>query len=262
MTERCANCDAPLSGRYCAACGQKRIEPEERRVSWFIRQVVEATTMVDERFLGSLTRLMFRPGRLERAWLEGRRRRHLAPLTLFLIANLIYFVYPPLTDFNLSLHDQATQQPWSSGVDALVERRLAEREISFDEYAAEYGARAQDLAKIMVIVQVPIFAMVLMMLHYRRRLFFVDHLAVSLNFHAFLLITVLALPLILRVSGAMWLWQWALLAIIVYAWRQIQVAYDQTWWLALAKLPAVLIGVIVAHMCYRAMQFGVAFALT
>lgn len=93
MTEQtpCPNCAAVLQGRYCHACGQKRIEPEEQRFGWFLRQLVESLTMVDERFLGSLGRLLFRPGQLDRDWLEGRRKRSLAPLSLFPIANVVYF---------------------------------------------------------------------------------------------------------------------------------------------------------------------------
>ena len=255
-------------GRFCAQCGQKRIEPEERRVAWFVRQLIEAVTMVDERFLGSLTRLLFRPGRLERDWLSGRRRRHLAPLTLFLIANLVYFVAPPLTDFNLSLHDQVTSQPWRTTAAALVDARLIERGVSFEHYAREYGARADDLAKLLIILQVPVLAFVLMLTHWRQRLYFVDHLAVSLNFHAFLLIATLVLPPVLigvvhDLGGSNRIWQLTLLALMLaYVGRQLQVAYAQRIWLALLKLPLFVIGLGVAHFTYRAMQFALAFALT
>jgi hypothetical protein len=35
----CPNCATRLQGRYCRACGQKRIEPEEQRFGWFLRQM-------------------------------------------------------------------------------------------------------------------------------------------------------------------------------------------------------------------------------
>lgn len=267
MTAACPNCGEQLTGRYCAACGQKRIEPDERRLSWFIRQLVEAVTMIDERFFGSLARLLFRPGALEADWFAGRRRRHLAPLTLFLIANLIYFVYPPLTDFNLTLPDQFAQ-PWGDTARAMVDARLAGRGMSFDDYAPIYGARADDLAKLMIILQVPVLALMLAALHYRRRLYYVDHLAVSLNFHAFLLTALLVVPPVLGTTfrilgGAPWMWRVALLAIVLgYAWRQLTRAYGQRAWLAVAKLPLFMLGLAAAHLLYRASQFYLAFLLT
>ena len=268
MTDACPNCGAGLTGRYCADCGQKRIEPDERKLSWFFKQLVEALTMVDERFLGSFTRLLFRPGRLEQDWFAGRRRRHLAPLTLFLIANLVYFLYPPLTDFNLPLQDQVHMQPWSATARTLVEQRIDERGIGFDDYAAVYDARVTDVAKLMIILQVPILAFVLWLTHFRRQPYFVDHLAVGLTFHAFLLLIVLAAPFVLitlvrGLGGSPWMWQLSLFVLMcAYVWRQLHIAYAQPAWLALAKLPLFVLGLMLAHTVYRALQFFLVFALT
>ncbi|NGP53881.1 DUF3667 domain-containing protein [Thioalkalivibrio sp. XN8] len=264
----CPNCAAPLQGRYCHACGQKRIEPEEQRLSWFLRQLVESLTMLDERFLGSLGRLLFRPGRLDRDWLEGRRKRNLAPLSLFLIANVVYFFYPPLSDLNLSLGEQLAQAhgPFA---EALVAARLEARGIDFETYAPQYQAEATNLAKVLVILHAPLFALVLMGLHFRRGRFFVDHLAVSLHFWAFLLFVVMVVPWLLwLVVSATGLGSQALLQltlagiVLLYAWRQLQVAYAQSGWLALAKLPLLVAGVVLAHLVYRAAQFFLAFALS
>lgn len=269
VSAACPNCDTPLQGRYCHACGQKRIEPEERRLSWFVRKLVKEVTMVDGRLLGSLGRLMFRPGELERDWLAGRRRRHLAPLSLFLIANLVYFFHPPLTDLNMSLAEQVQLQPWSPLAERMVDSRLQSRGVGFDDYATEYRVKATELAKLMVILHVPLLALVLMWLHPRRGLHYVDHLAVSLNFWAFLLFMIMVVPWVLALLltivglGSHGILQLTLLGIVcVYAWQQMRLAYEQPGGSALAKLPVILLGIGVAHMAYRATQFLVAFALS
>lgn len=268
-TARCLNCDTILAGRYCHACGQKRIEPEERRFSWFMGQLFKALTMADSRFLGSLGRLLFRPGTLDSDWLAGRRRRHLAPLSLFLIANLVYFFFPQLTDLNLSLADQISRQPHSPIARALVESRLESRGMDLAQYAPVYAARATELAKLLVILHAPLTALVLLLLHYRRGLYFVDHLAVALHFWAFVLFMVMALPvaleLLFRLTGLgspRWLQLGLPLLTALYAWQQLRRAYSQPGWLALAKLPAFLLGFVLAHMAYRAGQFLAAFAMT
>lgn len=269
VSAACPNCDTPLQGRFCHACGQKRIEPEERRLSWFFRQLVKAVTMADGRFLGSLGRLMFLPGALERDWLAGRRRRHLAPLSLFLIANLVYFFYPPLSDLNMSLAEQVQLQPWSPLAERMVDARLEARGAGFDEYATEYRVKATELAKLMVILHVPLLALVLTWLHPRRGLHYVDHLAVSLNFWAFLLFMVMAVPALLGLLmkftglGSQHVLQLTLLGLTcAYAWQQLRVAYGQPGGWALAKLPVFIIGFAAAHLVYRATQFLVAFALS
>lgn len=264
----CPNCATALQGRFCHTCGQKRIEPEEQRFSWFLRQLVESLTMLDERFLGSIGRLLLRPGRLDRDWLEGRRRRNLAPLSLFLIANVVYFFYPPLSDLNLSLEEQLAQAH-GPVAEQLVSARLEARGVEFEDYALEYQAEATNLAKVLVILHAPLFALVLLVLHCRRGRYFVDHLAVSLHFWAFLLFVVMVLPWALwalfRVTGlgSPVLLQLSLAAIVLgYGWRQLQVAYAQPGWLALAKLPLLVAGLVAVHLVYRAAQFFLAFALS
>jgi hypothetical protein len=267
--QTCPNCAAPLAGRFCADCGQKRIEPEERRIRWFLGQLVKALTMADGRFLGSLARLLFSPGALDRDWLLGRRRRHLAPLSLFLIANVVYFFHPPLTDLNLALGDQVSLQPYSPIAERMVAARLEARGVGFEEYAAGYHAEATGIAKLLVILHAPLLGLALLLLHWRRRIFFVDHLAVSLNFWAFLLFMVMLVPwalwLVVRTTGVgtPGLLQAALpLLTLLYAWQQMRVGYRQPGWLALAKLPAFAAGLLAAHFAYRGVQFLVAFALS
>ena len=265
----CPNCDTALQGRFCHACGQKRIEPEERRLSWFLGQLFKAVTMADGRFLGSLKRLLFRPGILERDWLAGRRRRYLAPLSLFLIANLVYFFSPPLTDLNMSLAEQVQLQPWSPVAERMVNARLEARGVEFADYALQYKTKATEIAKLLVILHAPILALVLMLLHPRRGLHFVDHLAVSLNFWAFLLFMMMVVPwvlaLLLTLAGLAsqgWL-QLTLAALTcAYAWQQMRLAYGQPGWRALFKLPIFILGFVAAHITYRATQFLVAFALS
>jgi hypothetical protein len=270
MTEQtsCPNCAAVLRGRFCHDCGQKRIEPREQRFSWFLAQLLESLTMVNERFLGSLGRLLFRPGRLDRDWLEGRRRRNLAPLSLFLIANIVYFFHPPLSDLNLSLAEQLGQ-PHGGIARELVAARLEARAITFEDYALQYRAEATHLAKVLVILHAPLFALVLMGLHFRHRRYFVDHLAVSLHLCAFLLFVLMVVPwlLWLLVSatgvGSRVVLQLSLVGIVLlYAWRQVQIAYQQPGWLALAKLPLLVVGLFLMHSVYRAVQFFAAFALS
>lgn len=269
MNDSCPNCDMVLQGRYCHACGQRRIEPEERRLRWFFSQLVEAFTMVDRRFLGSIGRLMFRPGSLDRDWLAGRRRRNLAPLSLFLIANLVYFFYPPLTDFNLSLAEQVAYQPYSPIAERLVSARLETRGLDFETYAAEYQAHANDIAKLLVILHAPLLALVLLALHARSHPYFVDHLMVSLHFWAFMLFMIMVVPWLLAVLlavaglGSQGFLQLAVLALVgLYAWRQMNIAYSQPGWLALVKLPLFILGLVVAHASYRAAQFLLVFLLS
>lgn len=267
--QSCPNCGAELRGRFCHECGQKRIEPAERRFSWFVGQLARALLMADGRLLRSAGRLVFRPGSLDRDWLKGRRRVNLAPLNLFLLANLIYFFHPPLTDLNLPLQDQLSQPGYGGFAAAMVETRLQGRVTTMAAYAAAYREQAVALAKVMVVLHVPLLAAVLAALHARRRIFYVDHIAVALHFWAFALLHAMATPFLLALlhaaTGVMSAaaFQLVMLGVLgLYAWRQLTIGYGQSGWLAAAKLPLFMAGLVVSHLLYRFGQFLAVFALS
>lgn len=86
----CANCDAQLAGQYCAICGQRT---KNRMITlWeMIREASDIIVSLDSKLWRTLTLLLFRPGRLTRDYLEGKRARYVAPLRLFLGLTLLFF---------------------------------------------------------------------------------------------------------------------------------------------------------------------------
>ena len=89
--ERCANCDAPLSGPYCSQCGQRH-EHAVHSFWHFVQEGFEDFTHTDSRLWRTLSALVFRPGFLTREFLQGRRARFLPPVRLYLVLSLAFFV--------------------------------------------------------------------------------------------------------------------------------------------------------------------------
>ena len=104
--EACRNCGARFDDAYCGACGQRRFVESDRRFGHLVTQFLGLVTDLDGRLWGSLRALLLRPGLLERDYMAGRRRRWLPPVTLFLLANLVYFMAPLRADFDLSFVNQ------------------------------------------------------------------------------------------------------------------------------------------------------------
>ena len=219
----CANCSAVLAGEYCASCGQRRFRPEDRRFGHLLRQFFEALTDLDGRFWGSLRALMFHPGRLSRDYLEGRRVRWMSPVALFLFANLIYFLAPALSDFDLPLRNQVSRavlddyaapasvppleqtghgqahssysEPWVRAVldrrqraldaQAAGQNRTAER--AFDALERDYDAASANYSKLLIVLHVPFLALGFMGLLWRTRRYYAEHFVVALHYFAFVL---------------------------------------------------------------------------
>src|ERR1700721_3601499 len=77
----CANCDATVSGHYCAHCGQKA-EHAVHSLWHFLSEVAEDLTHADSRLWQTLEALLFKPGFLTCEFLAGRRARHTPPFPL------------------------------------------------------------------------------------------------------------------------------------------------------------------------------------
>jgi hypothetical protein len=276
MTEHCPNCDTLLVGRWCHACGQKRIEPDERTVRWFLGEFFAALTNLDSRFMRSLVSLLTRPGQLAAEWMAGRRARWLPPIALFLLMNVVYFFAPQITDLNLPLRDQVRQW-YGDHAQALVDARLAERDQSFEEYAVDFEREALSLAKTLIVLHVPPFALALMVLAWNRRLMFVDHLVVSLQVWTALLFAILAVPLLLtgllklltladlafdRQTGHLLLNRMLTTLTVLYLYFTLRNAYGMPRWRALLLAPVAFLAGAVSHFLYRGILFYVTFALS
>ena len=86
----CRNCNAPVTGEYCAACGQETsLKLPTARV--FLREATGRYVSLDGRMWRTLAALLFRPGFLTREYFAGRRRRYIRPARLFLVLSLALF---------------------------------------------------------------------------------------------------------------------------------------------------------------------------
>lgn len=91
----CENCGTVLAGDFCQDCGQSG--QSLRRPFWtLLGEGIETLFAVDGRIARTVPVLLFYPGRMTRAYLEGQRTRFIPPFRLYVIASLLFFVALPL----------------------------------------------------------------------------------------------------------------------------------------------------------------------
>src|SRR5207244_1333925 len=89
--ERCVSCDAPLSGPYCARCGERSLEPDALTLRHFLVHTVAHELLHVDGALWRTLRLLFaHPGRLSLEYAAGRRRPYINPFRLLLIGIVVY----------------------------------------------------------------------------------------------------------------------------------------------------------------------------
>lgn len=91
----CLNCGTELKGPFCYFCGQ----PDRNFMRFFpvlLRDLMEDLFDLDSRFMRTMKPLLFKPGRLTRDYMEGRRFRYAPPMRLYIFSSIVFFLLAAL----------------------------------------------------------------------------------------------------------------------------------------------------------------------
>lgn len=155
MPETCLNCGAALTGPFCAQCGQEALAARASIGSW-AREMGGEVFSLEGKTLRT-ARDLFKPGRLSIDWAEGRRARHLSPSRVFLLASLAFFSVAFLLG---PMSPQEGARAFNDDAVAAVARRTATE---------------------IVVLAVPVVALTLALVLFRKRRFFIEHLVFALH---------------------------------------------------------------------------------
>jgi len=94
-SDNCLNCGTALKGPFCYFCGQ----PDRNFMRFFpvlLRDLMEDLLDLDSRFMRTMKPLLFKPGRLTRDYMEGRRFRYAPPMRLYIFSSIVFFLLAAL----------------------------------------------------------------------------------------------------------------------------------------------------------------------
>lgn len=259
----CANCQAPLSGPYCSACGQ-RADTASHTLGHFIGEATEVLTHADSRLWRTVWPLLARPGFLTREYFAGHRARYLQPFRLYLITSVLFFVLGAvLTDGTGSAShpaervgpadcsDVTSDLHWGSH-QLLPRLQAACRNIRADS-GREFGDRLVHNLGRALFVFLPAMAALMKLLYWRPRRYYLEHLLLLIHNHSFaflvMSIYVLATHWITsgNVVGVMFLLTaWYL---VRYLYRSMKTVYGQSAVLTFAKFCALGFAYLLCGFC-------------
>lgn len=181
----CKSCGNTFVGLYCNVCGEKVIEPKDRKFKTFLGSVLIATTFVDNKFAKSLWLTIKNPGFLSREYVDGRRINYMRPLQMFFILNLIYFLFPTLQMFNATLQAQQYVLPHKKLAHQMVLEKIHKEGIDMRGFELIYNDKTTSLAKLLVVVFVVLASLPLSLIFRKRNRYFTDHVALSVELTSF-----------------------------------------------------------------------------
>jgi hypothetical protein len=171
----CPNCGRPLTGAYCAHCGQKTA-PLAPTLGYFVDEVTHELANVDGKIYRSLRLLFSRPGFLTRETFAGKRASYVSPIRLYLTASVLAFAMRAMFGEYAGVTVEYIPDP-GEVVDPAVLARTIEIERTVEDTINVWLPRA-------MFVLVPLFAALVMLFRRRGGHTYPLHLYFALHFHA------------------------------------------------------------------------------
>jgi hypothetical protein len=222
---QCRNCQTSLDGSFCPNCGQKNIDLE-RPMSALIGDILKETFDLDGRASRTIRALILQPGFLTSEFLAGRRKAFTPPLRLYLVFSVSFFVLIA----------------WLAGQGVL----LAPGESVETDGAIQAQFMANELPRLMFVL-LPIFAVLLKIVFFRRLYF--DHLIFSLHLHSVAFVVLALMFPIEQLADVHWPLMVAqavlLAAFMLYFVVALRVVYQSNWFVLLLKSVAILFGYMI-----------------
>jgi hypothetical protein len=207
---RCGNCDAALHGPYCSQCGQ-HAHHSARTFGALLHDGWHTFTHLDGRFWATFWALLLRPGLLTREYFAERRQRYLPPVRLYLVLSILFFAFVNLAmpERHASVVAEPAREQVRSGsacdlkfdsprTNALA-RSVCER-VRGDNGAALLAAFRHNVPR-MMFVFLPLLAAVMLLLYWRPRRLYVEHLVFFLHNHSALFLGFILLAVVQKLAA-------------------------------------------------------------
>lgn len=271
----CRNCGHKDNGNYCSNCGQGFTELN-RPMGQLIRDLM-GMIHLDTSFFRTIVPFLFKPGFLTREYLEGRRKKYLSPLRLYLFLSILFFFVARIsTNQSTGLNDPSVLNAVSDSTAAISAADSAAMESMFidsldtgglqiealgDTVQTEWGRRLEVGVKAAIenpalfmdvllrvisyalFLLMPLFAAILMLLYIRKKTLYIEHLLFAVNMHSFaLLVLTIIFSLRLLLDNGDGLVNWLGIVIPVYFVAGVKRYYGQGILKVLLKV--ILLGII------------------
>ena len=130
----CLNCGTALLGQHCHACGQAA--HVHKTLGAFFHDLLHGVFHFEGKIWRTLPLLAWRPGRLTREYIDGRRASYVSPIALFLFVVFLTFAIFNLLGNPINFNDAGKTHGFEQGMSeaerqaatglAQAERRLAD----------------------------------------------------------------------------------------------------------------------------------------
>ncbi|WP_276480742.1 DUF3667 domain-containing protein [Paraflavitalea pollutisoli] len=264
-----------FTGNYCNRCGEKVLHDHDRYIGHFFEEAFHFITHFDGKFFTTLKTILTRPGKLSFDFCRGVRRPYFRPLSFFLMLVVIYLLFPAFSGLNMPLSGHMGQNGTYGGyATSRVERYLQSHpEVTKQILSDTFAKKSATTSKLLLFIIIPLTALPLWLLGYRKRPWYYDNLVFATELNSFfILLNFLVFPALLNalhfVLGGAGSMADLVLTILVYAvillfsFRAITRFYQFPWPISLLLLLVlIVVQTFIVYVLYKFVLFLTVFAL-
>jgi hypothetical protein len=198
----CTNCGADGADVYCARCGEKQPGHHDLTVRHFGHDVWHELVHLDSKLFTTLKLLVTKPGFLTLEYFAGRKKRYIGAirlfLTLFAIQFFAYTAYKPASMFDVQKFARFDK---SGNLQKMLDRKAEKYHTTVEGWTEQVNHRWQKTLSLSQFVTVVGLALVLKLVHLRRRRYLVEHLVFAAHYLSFVYLFSLAVWPVYAVYG-------------------------------------------------------------
>lgn len=187
----CASCGTALTGKYCATCGEKTIDPKhDFTLAKFMEQVVDGMTHFDSKFFKTVSTLLFRPGKLTTEYMAGRRVGYMKPIQIFILSTVLFYLAYPLAmsfysnpeDIERGLHyKNHISNTFQFDIGSVIQQKALERKSERQTVLSDIAKGAAHTSKAWIFLLIPFFGLASFLLFRKNKPYFVQHLVFAMH---------------------------------------------------------------------------------
>ncbi|MDR0233008.1 MAG: DUF3667 domain-containing protein [Dysgonamonadaceae bacterium] len=211
----CENCGHFVEIRFCPDCGQENVETRQsffHLIAHFIKDFVH----YDGKFWKTIWYLLFRPAKLTKEYLAGKRNCYVNPVKLYIFISFITFLLPAIppdsseraekwsekvkahqdisNQFQLdSVAAQYLQPDIIAQIQSETDKHESENQIKIGKYKIDQEKVEEELLHHFpkaIFLYMPVFAFWLWVFHSKRKWFYFDHGIYTLHYFSFILLSI------------------------------------------------------------------------
>ncbi|MCK7589116.1 DUF3667 domain-containing protein [Subsaxibacter sp. CAU 1640] len=252
----CKNCEQTLVGKYCHFCGEKVVEEKDFYFKTLLKESVDGIFNLDSKVFKSFYYLIFKPGELTVNYVEGIRKPFMKPIQLFLLINVLFFLFLTQADILRIPAEYYFRNDNQTALNQMSEQvGISELELKH-----QYDSNTTNFSKAAIIVLIPFFALILLMVNYKKQIAFGKHMIFALHYFSFFLVFCVLLIVVSKLGNVVL--QISIVAVnFLYLFFAIKKFYKNNMFFSALKAFSILVLFLTLILLYRQLISDVTFKL-